>query len=127
MSTRTAGPIQILTAASMAATVKSAGYDISQLDNVSIQVSTTNTDGVGAWSIEGSNIEIGPRHEASTTDADWVRLTLNIDDPPNSASANESFTYQLNQLPYKRIRLVWTRTSGSAVSTINAWLYGKGL
>lgn len=126
MATQVAAPKYLINAAGMAATVTSPGFRISNLDNISIQVTTVNSDGVGAWTVQGSNVEVGSAKAPSTAAGDWVTLTQGITNPPNSASANESFLYELNQIGCTFIRLVWTRTSGTVASTITAIISGKG-
>lgn len=127
MLPQSSGPHKVLTNQSMAATFKTAGFRVPQR-SVAFQVRTTNSDGAGTWRMQGTNIDDGtPKKGPSTTDADWDTLTLGITNPPDSASANESFLFQCSDFAYAFVRLLWTRTAGTSASTCSAWLEVKGL
>lgn len=120
-------PIKVYDATSMAATVASRGVRVPNRQ-VGFQVRTTNTDAVGTWRMQGTNIDDGtPQHGPSTTNADWDTLTLGITNPPDSASANESFLFEYDDFAYLFCRLLWTRSAGTAASTITATVMLKGV
>lgn len=117
----------LLKAQSMAATFKTAGVRVPQRQ-VCFQVVTVNSDGVGTWRMQGTNITDGTTQQGpSTTDADWVTLTLGMTNPPDSASAAESFLFQCDTFPCTFARVLWTRTSGTAASTATIYVDAKGL
>ncbi len=121
------GPKRILNLQSMAATFKTAGFRVPQRQ-VCFQVRTTNSDAVGTWRMQASNITDGTRDQGpSTTDADWDTLTLGMTNPSDSASANESFIFQCDTFPATFARLLWTRTSGTSASTATVYVDAKGL
>ncbi len=117
----------LLKAQSMAATFKTAGVRVPQRQ-VCFQVRTTNSDGVGTWRMQGTNITDGTTQQGpSTTDADWDTFTQGMTNPPDSASAAESFLYFYDTVPTTFVRLLWTRTSGTSASTATIYVDAKGL
>lgn len=127
MIPQNSGPHRVLSLQSMAATFKTPGFRVPQR-SVAFQVRTTNSDGVGTWRMQGTNItDTTQARGPSTTDADWDTLTLGITNPPDSASANESFLFQVTDFPYAFVRLIWTRSAGTSASTATIYLEVKGL
>jgi len=66
--------------------------------------------------------------EGSVTGNSWEALRDHTGTPISIsiASTNDNGLFDLNQLSFPKLRLVFTRTSGTS-GTINAWVSGKML
>lgn len=108
---------QMISAASMAATVTSSIVNTEFLDNIGLYIKWASSDAVGVITVESSI-----NYDAGLATGDWFSLTFN---PPlaQPASNNGSYGINLNELPYPWLKVVYTRTSGSG--TLNAYLSAK--
>lgn len=108
--------IRLISNGDMSANISSAGVNTESVDNVGVELSWTGTPS-GAWKIQASN---------SSTDGSngtWTDLSMTIGSQPTGAAGG--FLLDLNQFPFKYVRIVYTKTSGTG--TANAYLYAKGL
>lgn len=113
-------PYKLVDAESMGATVTSDPTNVQYLDNIGLQVTATGTP-TGTISVEATASSEDPRDGSA---AQWDELTF---DPvlPAIAGAPISFLINLNQIPFSRIRVVYTRTSGTGV--LNVTVAGKAV
>lgn len=112
---------KIASAESLAATVTFAPTLIKWLDNVSYQINITTTNSVGSFSVQAS-LDYEPAGSVdpmstSPNTGNWV--DLNLTDTPIANGANSSILIDLNQLPYKAIRLKYTSSvAGTGVCDV---------
>lgn len=93
------------------ATLTTSSLDITGIDNVRIFMSTTGT-AVG-------NFDVQTSPDGNT----W--FSLGLSPTPVASGSADSIEIYLNQLPEFRIRLTWTKTSGTG--TVTGWLTGKAI
>lgn len=114
---------QIITSASMGASVTSTVTNIENIDNIAIQIGFTTSDAVGTFSVQGSVDHAQDQNGNVQVAGNWVALTLSP--VPVAASAADNILISLNQLPFPWLRTVYTRTSGTG--TLNAYIAGKSI
>lgn len=112
---------KILAAQSMAASFTSEPTVIQFLDNAAYQINITTTDSTGVFSVQASlDYEPGGAVDPMSgvpNAGNWV--DLNLTDVPEANAANDSIIIDLNQLPYKAIRLKYTAdTAGTGVCDV---------
>lgn len=89
---------------------------IDYMDNCSYQINVTTSDAVGTFSVQAS-LDYWPGNaDIVARTGNWVTLTLS--EVPTLASASDTIMINLNQLPFRAIRLVYTRTSGTGTAEI---------
>jgi hypothetical protein len=110
------------TGASMGADYTTGGMNTEGLDNVGLQVVYTGTP-TGSWSFEVSN-DAAQLPDGTVSGGTWIALTL-ASAPPNPSGSGSSFVVDFNQLPYRFLRVKYTRSSGTGSLTIHA--HGKAL
>lgn len=113
------GKQQIVTAASMGASLNSRAVDISNFDNVNIQAKWTGitaSGGSGTFKIQGSSDSTLPC-SSTTIWTDQTGTSVAI-------AADGDQMWNLAAQGMRCIRLVYTRTAGTG--TLNAHLNGKG-
>lgn len=110
-------PYHLLVDGDMSGSLLTNLVDVSYTDNVGIQLNFTGTP-VGTFAVEGS---IDYDDHLST--GNWSSLTFSS--TPSAAGAADVHLLNLNQLPYKKIRVRYTRSSGSG--TLNVFIMAKGL
>lgn len=105
-------PYQVVTDGDMSDDVTSLETTVNYMDNSGYQVIWTGAP-TGVFSVE-----------VTINGTAWEALTFN---PALSAPAGSggSFVIDLNQLPFKQIRFVYTSTSGTGV--LNVWTMAKRL
>jgi hypothetical protein len=108
-----------LVSGSMAADITGPATDVQYLDNIGIQIKWTSSDAIGSIEIQGSN-NYNPR--LLTGDFEALTFSPVLDQP---ASNNGGYLVDLNQFPFKYIRVFYDRTSGTG--TLEAWLTAKML
>lgn len=112
---------KIKTAQSLAASFTTEPTVIQFLDNASYQINITTSDSTGAFSVEAS-LDYEPAGSVdpmSTTPNSGNWVTLNLTMSPEADAANDSILIDLNQLPYKAIRLKYTAdTAGTGVCDV---------
>ena len=104
------GPRLLVSGGDMSADYTSPIIDVQYADNVGLQLIFTGTP-TGLFYIQGS-INYDPR----TTTGDWSNLDFSS--APEAAGAADNHLINLNQLPYKYIRVFYDRTSGSGSLSI---------
>lgn len=117
-------PISLLSSASMGGNVTSTGIYLANIYAFSIQaVWSGGSSPVGTFKLQGSN-DAGDAGQTTTghqQPTNWTDITSSsqaITGTPGSA------LYDVTQCSYRWVRLVYTRTSGSA--TLNANMNTKG-
>ncbi len=109
-------PIVLNSAQNLGASFVTDATTVLYQDNISYQINATTSDAEGTFSIEVSN----DFQRADTFDTpavgNWATLTL--DGTPTLASANDIIVISLNQLPYKAVRLRYTRSSGTGTADV---------
>lgn len=93
------------------------------LDSVSYQINVTTTNSEGIFIIQASNdyVPEDPTQSSKADDGNWVDLALT--GVPTVAAADDSIMVDLNQLPYKALRLKYTSSvagTGTCEILINA-------
>jgi hypothetical protein len=91
----------------MGADIEGPVTDVMWLDNIGFQVSWTSANAVGTIEVQGSN-NYDPRLQTG----DFIALTFSpaLDQP---ASDNGSYLINVNQFPFRYIRIFYDRTSGT--------------
>lgn len=109
---------------SLAATFTSDPTVIQWLDSVAYQINITTTNSTGTFAVEGS-LDYVPSNAVQGKPAaagNWATLNLS-GGTPSVAAANDVILIDLNQLPYKAIRLKYTSTiagTGTCAIYLNA-------
>ncbi len=115
-------PFKFISAASMGANITSAIVEISQQDNVGIQLNWTGTP-VGTFDVQISIDHEQDMNGNVTVAGNWVSLPLS---PAIAAAGSADSAYiDLNQQSASYVRVVYTRTSGSG--TLNGFATAKGV
>lgn len=105
-------PYEIISAGDLSGNLTSAVTGISYQDNISIQCVVTGSP-VGDFAVQGSNDYIpGPNHTTPALNAgNWVTLgTLSV-------TGADDLLFDVNQMPFPYIRLIYTSTSGTGAVT----------
>lgn len=120
---------KIATAQSLAASFTSEPTVIQFLDNVSYQINITTTNSTGSFVVQAS-LDYEPAGSVDPmsgvpNSGNWVDLVLS-GGTPTAAAANDSILIDLNQLPYKAVRLKYTPTI-AGTGTMNIYVAAKQL
>lgn len=113
-------PYHLVVAQSMAGDVTSDPTNIQYTDNCCIQANFTGTP-TGVFAVQGSvdHAEYALTHEVLVT-GNWVTITT------GSASGSAGLVlFDLNQLSFPWVRLIYTRTSGTG--TLDAYIGSKAV
>ena len=86
------------------ATITSDGYDVSQASGFSISIAVTGSP-VGVFKLQGSNSDTG-----TTTYDDISGATY-------STTTAVNFSWNVSDVFYSFVRLIWTKTSGTGTIT----------
>jgi len=114
-------PYTAMNAASIASTVSSSVVNISNLDQISIQITTTNTDVAGQWSVQGS-LDYNPLNPNSAT---WTDMTFSPVIAATTAGVADQILLDLKLLAFPWIKVKFTRTAGTT-GTGTVLISGKG-
>lgn len=118
-------PVQIITSGDMSqSTVTSLGLDMNQMVLASIQAVYTGSP-VGTLKLQISNDIVSAPPGGGTNLASLVTNWSDYTGSSLSISAAGDFTYNLLDIGYRWLRLVYTKSSGTG--TINATFCGKGI
>ncbi len=101
-------PFKAVDGGDMSSDITGTATDVTYLDNVGYQVIFTGTP-TGTFSVEG------------TIDGEnWTALSIRDADnlEPSASGSAGSLMINLNQIPYRSVRPVYTATSGSGSLTI---------
>jgi hypothetical protein len=104
-------PYHLMTDGDMSGNLTSNSVDVTYTDNVGIQLNFTGNP-VGTFAVEGTIDE-----------SSWSELSFSS--TPSAAGSADTHLLNLNQIPYKKIRVTYTRTSGTG--TLNVYVMSKGL
>lgn len=108
---------QLVSAQSLAASFQSPATMIKMYDNCSYQINITTTNSIGTFSVQVSNDYQTQKEDDRSNAGNWEDLTLS--GTPSAGAANDNIVIDLNQLPYKAIRLAYTSTvAGTGVADI---------
>lgn len=110
-------PYHLLIDGDMSGSLLTGMVDVTYTDNVGIQLNFTGTP-TGTFAVEGS-IDYDDHLETGN----WSSLTFSS--TPSASGAADVHLLNMNQLPYKKIRVRYTRASGSG--TLNVYVMAKGL
>lgn len=114
-------PVLIASSQSLGASFNSAATLIDFLDNCAYQINVTTSDAVGTFDVQGSlDYFPGNANQAAVT-GNWV--SLGVSPTPTLASASDVIMINLNQLPFRAIRVAYTRSSGTG--TCNIYIMSK--
>jgi hypothetical protein len=108
-------PRQFITAGSMGADYVSEAFDISEFDNICIQLIWTGTSPVGDFQVQGTMID------SPATD-DWVDL---LDTAVAAGGAAGTALINLSDLALTDMRVTYTYSSGTG--TLTGWHFAKSL
>jgi hypothetical protein len=109
---------QLAAAQSLGASFHTSPTLVKFLDNCSYQINATTANAVGTFSVQASlDYQIDETTNTVVNPGNWIDLTL-AGGVPTLASANDQIIINLNQLPFKAIRLAYTRTSGTGTAAI---------
>lgn len=113
----------LASAQSLGASFNTNATIIDYMDNCSYQINATTSDAVGTFKVQASlDYEAGNSLNNART-GNWVDLTLS--GTPSLSSANDNIIINLNQVPFRAIRLVYTRTSGTG--TVDIYVMNKSI
>jgi hypothetical protein len=118
----------LINATSMGASVTSAATRIEYIDNIGYEVLwSAGTSPVGTITIQVSNDHDETDNGVVLTVGNWqdVGVVDSAGVAPTISGASGDHFISLNQLPWKWVRLVYNRTSGTA--TLDVWITGKGV
>jgi hypothetical protein len=104
-------PYHLMVDGDMSGNLTSSSVDVTYTDNVGFQLSFTGTP-TGEFACEGTIDEVN-----------WSTLTFSS--PPQAVGSADTHLLNINQIPYKKLRVTYTRTSGSG--TLNVHVMSKGL
>jgi hypothetical protein len=110
-------PYHLMVDGDMSGNLTSALVDVTYTDNVGIQLNFTGTP-TGVFAVEGS-----VDYDDHLQTGNWSELTFST--TPSAVGAADVHLLNLNQLPYKKIRVTYTESSGSG--TLNIYVMSKGL
>jgi hypothetical protein len=102
-------PVHLLSGQSMGASVTGPWTDIGWLDNLVFNIAFTGTP-TGTFAVQAS------------PDQTLVQQ-IELSGTPTASGAADDIRIEMNQVPDKFIRLVYTRTSGTG--TLSCWISGK--
>lgn len=115
----------LLTGQSLAASFTSPVTVVKNLDNVSYQINITTSDSTGTFAVEASNdYNISEVTNDVVSSGNWA--ALNIGGSPVAAAANDVILINLNQLPFKAVRITYT-PSVAGTGTCDMKLVAKQL
>lgn len=104
-------PYHLMTDGDMSGNLTSDAVDVTYTDNVGFQLSFTGTP-TGTFSCEGTIDE-----------TNWSALSFSS--TPQAVGSADTHLLNINQIPYKKLRVKYTRTSGTG--TLNVYVMSKGL
>lgn len=95
---------------SLAASFNTAPTMVTYLDNIAYQIDVTTTNSTGSFAVQASlDYSPGGPNQLPANPGNWINLVLS-GGTPTVAAANDDILIDLNQLPYKAIRLAYTST-----------------
>lgn len=110
-------PYHLMIDGDMSGNLTSNIVDVTYTDNVGIQLTFTGTPS-GEFAVEGS-----VDYDDHLSTGNWSELTFST--TPQATGSADTHLLNLNQIPYKKIRVTYTRTSGTG--TLNIHVMSKGL
>lgn len=114
---------QIATSQSLAANFNSVPTIVSYMDNCSYQINVTTSNSTGSFSVQVSDDYQPQTPDLAAVTGNWADLSLG-GGTPSVAAANDVIIINLNQLPFKAIRLAYTSTiAGTGIC--NIFLFNK--
>lgn len=104
-------PYHLMVDGDMSGNLTSDSVDVTYTDNVGFQLTFTGTP-TGTFSCEGTVDEVS-----------WSPLSFSS--TPTASGAADTHLFNINQIPYKKLRVKYTRTSSTG--TLNVYVMSKGL
>ncbi len=118
-------PATIATNQSLSTSFNSQVTMIPYGDNVSYQINVNTTNSVGTFQVEGSNDYSPNTPDYPTLNAgNWT--PLNMSGVPTVNAASNTFLLNLNQVPYKALRIAY-QSSTAGTGTCSILIGYKGL
>lgn len=109
---------------SLAASFNSPVTVIEYTDNVCYQINVTTSDSEGSFVVQASaDYDVNQPGTQVSNPGNWVDLML-AGGTPTVAGANDSILIDLNQLPFKAIRLRYV-SSVAGTGTCDIWIVTK--
>lgn len=102
-------PYHLMTDGSMAGNLTTDPVDVVYSDNVGFQLIFTGTP-TGTFQCQGS-----------IDNVNWTNLEFST--VPSATGAADTHLFNLNNVPYRKLRVGYTRTSGTG--TLNVWVMAK--
>jgi hypothetical protein len=115
----------VLTNQSLSASFISPVTFVQYMDNCSYQINITTTNSMGSFAVQCSNdyaINDGAGNVVTNV-GNWFALTL-AGGTPSANAANDTIGINLNQLPFKAMRLVYTSTT-AGTGTCSVYVVDK--
>jgi len=127
MSRKNALQYEVSANHSLAASFNSPVTVVKFLDNCSYQINIRTTNSIGTFKIQGSNdyLDNAIGDQAQEGSANWADLTLGGGTPFVNA-ANDTILIDLNQIPFKALRIVYT-SSTAGTGHADIWFNAKEL
>lgn len=104
----------LFTNEAMSTSLTSASTNIAYADQVSIQITSDNTDAVGQWSVEGS-----------VDKETFIPMTFDNQIQATTSGNDDAILIDMKLISFAYIRVKYTRTSGSGTATVK--ISTKGL
>lgn len=115
-------PSHVVTAAAMASNVTSPATNVQYLDNVIYQAQWTGTP-TGTFAVQGS-LDYQQGAGGTVVNAGtWDSLPLSVS--ISATGSADSAQFDLNQIPYPWLRIVYTASSGTG--TLDVYICGKAV
>lgn len=117
-------PFQTINAGDMSqASITSSVTSIQYLDNICIELIWSGTSPIGTIAIQGSLNHAQDAQGNVTVAGTWVPMVIG-GSPTQAVSGNSgSMLFDLSQLSFPYIRIVYTKTSG--IGTLDGYIGGK--
>ncbi len=118
--------VKIISAAVMNTTINSSAYNVQQLFGAAIQAVFTSTP-TGTFKLQGSADPATSPNPGNGTGANPVTNWSDLDSTSYSVTAAGNFMWNITDIMYNWIRLVYTDTSsGASTAILNATINAKG-
>lgn len=125
MSRKLLVPVQISTSQSLSSNFTSPITMVQYGDNISYQINIKTTDSQGSFEVQASNdYSPGTTEYPMTNAGNWTSLSLS--GTPTVNAANDTILINMNQIPYKALRLSYISTT-AGTGTCDILIGYKGL
>jgi hypothetical protein len=116
-------PVLIASNQSLASSFNSSPTIINYLDNCAYQINVNTSNSTGTFAVQASlDYSPGGPNEPIANAGNWVSLSMS--GVPTVSAASDVININLNQLPFKAIRLAYTSTI-AGTGTCNIYVMAK--